>query len=785
MSFRYARANVVVADERPNLVRGQFMVPLMVDGRAMALAGDWFEEALTQSGADMFATNACYGAQQRVLAEYPFPGRLVQKGLRVAIAARDTLEASAAAIFYSTFYRCLADGLSIVEAYREASESLIGLPFALEKAGQLGSDAWDRATRWAVQLVLWVRSFDELDMTFSPPVESSYARVMADYLAVTPHQGPLSEAAGIMEDSVWSSQPVAIVAGNGCDLSDESIGHFMRDSIFAFSPPKARIQNPDPGHDIRTHRLEALSDLERADLISRRFSGASALLDLMVDTLPADIPLLDGLAALSGGEVADGLIQALAWGSDALGHAEERCRSVERYFHDMSTAVDVFLDQEEKNSLSELSEVAYQMLAASWSTRSVINIAIPILGVGVQSVTGAPVPLFFAPGGPASLQLFANCEVGGFARDEEHFYVTPYHWCQLAARRRVTAVDVALARHTFGDMPAQQKITTWNMGTRRAAASWLSLAVAARQCGLADVEALGATVLILGTEDYGAAKTLVSSLRDGRPEWPPLQPEAVERYDRLLKAIAVTDTSADDTIELTLPETTTTYALALLHARRPTEAVAVTSKLAAESESMSLTVATTHAYALARTGRVAEALAATAPLISQLPNLPLYEQCELLHLLGDLAEHRDRYPLAVHYFMQERALSSPALHRRLHNRHHLYTALRRAEPTDLFLAQRIAEEGFDLSRESSDTETLPFFAEQLAELARLIGDTDRLAEVLRRSATTQALPRSAGSCSHAPDSSWMALRMRMQFLNSGDLRWAPTSRPLKPAAFSD
>ena len=114
MSFRYARANVVVADKRPNLVRGQFMVPLMVDGRAMALAGDWFEEALTQSGADMFATNACYGAQQRVLAEYPFPGRLVQKGLRVAIAARDTLEASAAAIFYSTFYRCLADGLSIV-----------------------------------------------------------------------------------------------------------------------------------------------------------------------------------------------------------------------------------------------------------------------------------------------------------------------------------------------------------------------------------------------------------------------------------------------------------------------------------------------------------------------------------------------------------------------------------------------------------------------------------------------------------------------------------------------
>ena len=86
----------------------------------------------------------------------------------------------------------------------------------------------------------------------------------------------------------------------------------------------------------------------------------------MVDTLPADIPLLDGLAALSGGEVAHGLIQALAWGSDALGHAEERCRSVERYFHDMSTAVDVFLDQEEKNSLSELSEVAYQMLAASW-----------------------------------------------------------------------------------------------------------------------------------------------------------------------------------------------------------------------------------------------------------------------------------------------------------------------------------------------------------------------------------------------------------------------------------
>jgi hypothetical protein len=149
----------------------------------------------------------------------------------------------------------------------------------------------------------------------------------------------------------------------------------------------------------------------------------------------------------------------------------------------------------------------------------------------------------------------------------------------------------------------------------------------------------------------------------------------------------------------------------------------------AENQS-SFDIAKFHAYALARTGCIAEALATIAPEIPRLGDLPLWDQCELVHLLGEIMQRQGRIALTVHYLMHERALNSPALDRRLHNRRHLYNAIREAHPGDLELALQIAREGLGLAREADDEDMARFFADQLAWTACFTVDTSRLRATL-------------------------------------------------------
>lgn len=692
--------SVVRAGTGEQIVQGDLELVLRAEKGAVLLTGDAVAELLAACDVDLFSTNACFGAQHRVLGEYPFPGRVVAEGRRAAIAARHPLMADVARAYFDRLYGTLAAGGSLAEAHRRG----------LGVIGALAST--DIAARSAVQLTLWVRSAEELNRSFEAGDDEEPDSWAGEHVAATVHGGSLSAVAESFEDAAWEGGFAELVAAPHCELSADALSNLTVALRAVARPPVMAV---NLGAEPVQVALPALEEPERSELL-KWFAGPSAIRQLLIELVPGDPAYLSALRRSSGGDATLALLDALRWGEGAGHVPPERSFQASAVYAELrglaTETARVTADQEGNPEGWQLEDRISQ-------GRVALDLALPMLASHDNLLFGTPVPRLFVPRGARGLvETFGD--VGTFAVNGDDVYVQPDPWTQLAIRGSVPPEEVVLARLTLDPVHGNEG-ARWNAGTRRATLGWLAIAVAFRQLGHIDLPSLGRAAIGVATLNRKAAGQLLEVIQIGRPGDAELGDKALSDYQGLLDVWRGFDHSVDDTGALASAEVTTERALALLHTERPGEALAITLQLLKVEldEVERIDALTAHAYALARTGGMAGALEVAASLVPTLPRLSLYDQCELLHLLGDLADRRGRKELAARYLLEERRLNSPALHRRLHNRRHLYTVLRERHPiTDELVIQTCAE-GLDLAHEAANVDDQRYFADVLAEAAFL------------------------------------------------------------------
>jgi tetratricopeptide (TPR) repeat protein len=468
------------------------------------------------------------------------------------------------------------------------------------------------------------------------------------------------------------------------------------------------------------------TNLERNLSVAVRFVGQpNPFRELLARVVYADAQHLDYLAQASSGDVVRALFLALAWGGNGIPpiSPSPTMESVER-------AIDI--ESGRATAKADLPEEVGSSLADAYR----IDFALPLVAVDADEFMHVAAPRqWTAPG------LFEQLTDGGLYRVlifEEECALEMARREQVSARQRmkpeaVVAADQLWRRQRQPDTLKLGDDARWNEGTTSVCTAWLAIAVAYRQLGSINLPALRIALFILNYVDRGVAVALSRAMTAGLPGWSPLLDSSVaDAYEQQTALWEQLHHRSDDAAELDDPSDTTEYALALLHTGRHQDALDVTKRLVkqtAYAPDATLTdqlreLKSTHAYALARNGRVDEALALIAPEIAKLNHLNLYDQCEFLHLLGDLMEKQGKPAAAVTYFLQERALRSPALHRRLHNRQHLLRVLIHTQ-RDPDLIVEIALEGLrfaDTAQAATEVET---FATTLVDYADLLSEEAR------------------------------------------------------------
>ena len=366
------------------------------------------------------------------------------------------------------------------------------------------------------------------------------------------------------------------------------------------------------------------------------------------------------------------------------------------------------------------------------------NVALPVTSISGSSILHESIPRFLDANG-IGLKDFAESRLGEIEQDsEEGIVVLPYKWTQFAARRECRPEYVAVARQILesGKDSEQERRrneelaakTSWNPAARLSCLSWLSYAICARQAGGYDQTAVLRAYILISQTDSTTALTLLQRMHEGLPGWPPVKDFFQGDYSRILGVIASVVMSSGGKRDYSEGDINQRLFAAFRNSRLD-DVLALSETEIHNSLKDATPYSPVHglrAYALARTGRMDEAWSLVTPMIPHLPSMTKSDQCELLHLLSEMMEREGRFPLAVRYLLQERALNPPTLDRRLHNRHHLYDTLLLAEPVDMALATAIAEEGFVLAREAADKEMIRLFAEILALRSCLDLDREKL-----------------------------------------------------------
>ncbi|MGB3439812.1 MAG: hypothetical protein WBA97_13770 [Actinophytocola sp.] len=220
-------------------------------------------------------------------------------------------------------------------------------------------------------------------------------------------------------------------------------------------------------------------------------------------------------------------------------------------------------------------------------------------------------------------------------------------------------------------------------------------------------------------------------LKTGLPAWPQIHEELIENYTTLEDALVDVD---QQSVEADEDHDTwfgwTRRALAALHAGEPGRVLDVVAAARTRlGDDVPRTLRRTEAYALARTGHPDQALTLALADVKNLPMMSRFDQAEMLHLLGDLAEHRGRLGQAIRYLLNERTVNPPVQAGRLHNRLHLMNLLLTSEtPAHRAMAATVASEGLAMARQL-DTDPTPF-ADALLRLALNSSISGNLDEVL-------------------------------------------------------
>ncbi|WP_188197573.1 tetratricopeptide repeat protein [Nonomuraea sp. SYSU D8015] len=708
-------------------------------------------EALREVGCDLFMTNACFGAQQRGLMDFPFPAQLIRQGRRLVVAAREPIQGRAAAVFFDALYEQLAMGRTVLEAYTEAGTRLIRSALSPPKGEPLPVTAWDLAARWAVQPVLWAGSTEDLGIRFAPGSDPPPAAGAGpttegvEYLATAGVGGEVATALAAVEDAAWDGHSCRLVSsGHSCDLSAASIESLDGLARLLFVP------SPGQAEEL-TYAVGTLEEDERLSLITPRFSGEPALLELLSHLVPGDVTYLNALAADSDGNAAWALLRALSFGPHPVGAPRDQAMRASELLEHLWPPTEGFVPP--RTRLAAMlsgrtqAEIAQQVLY----TGTALNLALPLLGYQINTISAAPVPQFCWGSSEAFLSLVRTKAVAVAAVGEKAAYSLAFPWIQLAVRQTLSPLDVGMfwasTLRRASDSPDNTEsdeaefdadVARWTTGTKLACLSWLAHAVAARQIGLINSRVLRWGLHIVSALSRGAALALLERFHQGLPEWQPLEEPARTEYEQLTDEWERWDRDPQDRMDRNPHDNledlsqVAEYAVSLLHRGQSGKVLEITDPLVAERHGeLDLNLIKLHAYALARQGRLPEAMTSVAPLIARMGRLDLWDQCELLHLLGELSEHQGRQERAVRYFLEERALNPPALHRRLHNRHHLYTALHACPSADRGLTLDTALEGLELARQAENTKLVVFLAEEAVAISyRGDGWRARLARVL-------------------------------------------------------
>ncbi|MFG3590480.1 hypothetical protein [Streptomyces sp. NPDC047990] len=695
----------------------------------------------------VFLSNSCFAAQQRGIDGMPFPARVVSAGSRAALGAREPLNASAAVALFRPLHEQLAVGAALWQAVHAG---LAGL-----KASKGLPD--ERAYR-VVQPVLWLAALDDLETRFGRVAERLGPR--AEFAALAAKDEVLGALLGAAEDQVWNGKDQGGVGTLEVVTQPSSgLGQHALDELGALL---SRALAVTPGRPSVQFALPRLSFGERLHMVAARFDGSRVFHELLADLLPEDPAVLAEISRVHDMAPEIALLHALAWGSGP-GVAVDTSHSdswMESYRQRAKSAA----PQGESAEVGELRSGLLQLrlaLPAYAHKEGVLADGMPLPWLGVTEDLAAQVK---------------QGRVAALVRGEGTVLIAPYPSVRDAARVTVSPRVV----HTLsvaGLLPGLDQAGSDDRSrtalARASILANLSLAVAARQVGSCDVAALGWVARGVGRVDMGAAIHLMRTLEAGLPGWEPLHEKLAPPYQDLVAMLEGTDAQHRQGIREDHEDWVgwTQSVLTALHEEQPQRVLdLVAAARACMKGEPPWELRKLEAYALSRMGRPGEAMAIAAAGARTMQSMSIFDQAELLHLLGDLAERRGRYGLAVRYLLDERTIDPPSRAVRLHNRAHLLRLVQDSRNAGWeTLALAVAREGLELARETSGDPV--YFADVLLDLSmkgRTEAPPDELLDLVGHDGTARLRSLAAGHYALQRGATAEAIGMLMPLLDVAD-----------------
>ncbi len=627
---------------------------------------------------DLFTTNACFAAQQRGVAELPFPGQLVQCGVRVTLAAREPLGVDAATHLYTVFYAELSAGQSIGAALAFGLEQL-----SIYARAARPTEPRDLTARLLMQPLLWARSGKAIDESFTRQrADAPRLSEPACYtVALMEVGGSLAALAASLEDHVLATpqKPIRISVSPGTGWRMDCV----REATGALLHALGSRRPPDSRDEPSELTLAPATAEERLTLVKGHFDGPDSLLELLASAAPEDLAYLHRLSLGCGGDAVCALIEVLAWGT-----AENRgdpAGVVATALRERGKRLCTLLVPPEPAPAAETHEMLSAAIAA-------LPLALPVAALVGECFQETPVPPLWTAESIGE-RVSLDAEVGEIASDGEHAVGLPRAAIQLAARAAVPPEAIALLRAIQQEqgLGLPPKSGGWSSVGQRVTLSWLALAVAARQAGGVDWPALVQAILSVASREHSSSLLLLRQVREGRLGWEPLAPGMVEVYEELEQKLH--SAMQPDWARVSADAPTVDHALAALKAGQLNRVF----ELMRSAGEAGFAERKTLAYALARDGRTAEARQLILPDLRRLSMLSPFELCELLHLLGHIAELDRKPQLAIRYMLEEHDVDPPHEDVRLHNRTHLLRLLRDHDPAQRELRISLSAEAVGLA----------------------------------------------------------------------------------------
>ena len=599
------------------------------------------ERCLIAAGCDIFVSNSCHSGDQKVTTNLPFAGRFVQSGQRAAVVSRGAVKEKDATILFTTFYRELASGATLIDAHIRAVA-----------AGALHhKNSRDQHSTALLQPILWLSALDIGKVPVcGPPTQPDPARVLgAAYLHASAVDGTVQRVLAACEDELASGHGMPKLIFKDPDLSPESTGIIAVALSRALGTSSGRVT-----YSITQLIIPPLTTSERVALVRELFETDSPLLDILAVLVSGDIVAMATAAVLSGRQPAIALLRSVEFGT--------------------------FVDDDNPR-FTQRRRVAKQILSL-FPDDVVLRtfLAMPLMSVAAEGALAkilipcAHQAMFTNDGQPLPrLRLMRN---------GSELFIQPDHSVREAARALTPAHQaskVVLTSRSLG--LADISKTGWGTEAAWVVASWLPAAVAARQMGEFNGWALTVCVTLVGSVDQRAATELALAMQTGLDGWKPISPDFVPVWEELVRMLKESNAEHKGGFPL---GNASVGELAEMAAGTPRE----------RERNV--------AYFASREGDLDTALGiAVAMLATATPN-NRFDYCESLHLLGDVQERLGRKQAALGWFNKERELDPPAYHRRLHNRRHMYETAKSLLPRDGDLLFTVAAEGAEIARDMKD-----------------------------------------------------------------------------------